>query len=195
MDPPDPGAVRHGRRGARILSGEAVMRTLVARVDAALGAAIVALMGLMVLTVTWQVITRYVLDSPSSYTEELATYLLIWVSLLGAAYAVRQRAHLGIDVLVARLPAARRRVIEQLAYAAVIACAVIIFIFGGSRLMYVTLHLKQVSAAFRVPVGYVYSVVPISGVLMLFYGVAGILDLRAGRGATPTSGQVLHAPD
>jgi TRAP-type C4-dicarboxylate transport system permease small subunit len=171
------------------------MQRLVARVDAVVGAAIVALMGLMVLTVTWQVITRYVLDSPSSYTEELATYLLIWVSLLGAAYALRQKAHLGIDVLVLRLPAAQRRVTEQLAYAAVIACAVIVFVFGGSRLVYVSLHLNQISAAFRVPVGYVYSVVPISGVLLLFYGVAGILDLRAGRDHTPTADQVLHAPE
>jgi TRAP-type C4-dicarboxylate transport system permease small subunit len=171
------------------------MRSLVARVDAAVSAAIVLLMGLMVVTVTWQVITRYVLNNPSSYTEELATYLLIWVSLLGAAYALRQKAHLGIDVLVLRLSAPWRRAAEQLAYAAVIACAVVVFIFGGSRLMYVTLHLNQVSAAFRVPVGYVYSVVPLSGLLMVFYGVAGIAAVRARREHTLTEEQVLHAPE
>ncbi|NIX00358.1 MAG: TRAP transporter small permease subunit, partial [Phycisphaerae bacterium] len=54
-------------------------------------------MGVLVIDVTWQVITRFVLKNPSSWTEELATYLLIWVGLLGAAVALHRGAHLGID--------------------------------------------------------------------------------------------------
>ena len=80
-----------------------------ATLDRALAGVLIALTIVMVLTVTWQVATRFLLNSPSSYTEELATYLLLWISLLGAAYALRQRAHLGIDIVTARLaPAAQR---------------------------------------------------------------------------------------
>jgi TRAP-type C4-dicarboxylate transport system permease small subunit len=53
---------------------------------------------MMVLNVAWQVLTRFVLQNPSSYTEELARYLLIWLGLLGAGYCVGQRSHLAIDI-------------------------------------------------------------------------------------------------
>nr|MDQ3309082.1 TRAP transporter small permease subunit [Gemmatimonadota bacterium] len=96
------------------------MQAITRYVDALLRALIMVLMAVMVIAVTWQVITRYVFSRPSSYTEELATFLLIWISLLGGAYALRVRAHLGIDVLVQRLRPARRRVAEYLAYLAVI---------------------------------------------------------------------------
>ena len=57
----------------------------------------------MTLTVIWQVFTRFVLRDPSSWTEELAIFLLIWIGLLGSAYALRRKAHLGVDVLTNRL--------------------------------------------------------------------------------------------
>ncbi len=171
------------------------MQAITRYVDALLRALIMVLMAVMVIAVTWQVITRYVFSRPSSYTEELATFLLIWISLLGGAYALRVRAHLGIDVLVQRLRPARRRVAEYLAYLAVITFAVVVLIYGGARLMYVTLHLEQLSPAFQLPVGYVYSVIPLSGVLMIFYSVVGMLELRGRQDHLLTEDQVLHAPE
>jgi TRAP-type C4-dicarboxylate transport system permease small subunit len=171
------------------------MQAITRYVDALLRALIMVLMAVMVIAVTWQVITRYVFSRPSSYTEELATFLLIWISLLGGAYALRVRAHLGIDVLVQRLRPARRRVAEYLAYLAVITFAVVVLIYGGARLMYVTLHLEQLSPAFQLPVGYVYSVIPLSGVLMIFYSVVGMLELRDRHDHLLTEDQVLHAPE
>lgn len=136
---------------------------------------IIFLMSVMVLAVTWQVITRYLLNAPSSYTSELSTFLLIWISLIGAAYALRLRAHLGIDVLSRRLGGAGKARIRIISYLAVIVFATLVFVYGGSRLVFVTLTLNQVSAAFRVPMGYVYLAVPLSGVLMTYYSIAAIL--------------------
>ncbi len=147
------------------------MKRVITAIDRLLEHLLVLLMALMVLTVTWQVVTRYVLNNPSSYTEELATYLLIWISLLGAAYAFRTRAHLGIDVLVRKLRGRSHRIAQAFINGAIIAFATVIFIFGGLRLVYVTLKLHQVSAAFRVPIGYIYLVLPLSGVLLVLYAL------------------------
>ena len=147
-------------------------------IDRSLTATLITLMIVMVITVSWQVITRYLLNSPSSYTEELATYLLIWISLLGAAYALRVRAHLGIDILVRRLGAQRRLQMRLAAYLIVIIFSLVALVFGGSWLVYVTLDLNQLSAAFQVPIGYVYLVLPLSGLLMTYYSVVAMLELR-----------------
>ncbi len=145
------------------------------RIDYGLRWLLVTLMGVMVLAVTWQVITRYLLQAPSSYTSELSTFLLIWISLLGAAYALRLRAHLGIDLISRRLKPAGKARIQVVSYVAVMLFASLVFVYGGSRLVYVTLTLDQLSAAFKVPMGYVYLAVPLSGLLMIYYSIAAIL--------------------
>ena len=144
--------------------------------DKALAGLLVTLMSIMVVTVSWQVITRFLLNSPSSYTEELATYLLIWISLLGAAYALRVRAHLGIDVLVRRLKASRQQSVHVFAHLVIILFSMVALVFGGSWLVYVTLDLNQLSAAFQVPIGYVYLVLPLSGLLMTYYSVIALRE-------------------
>ena len=64
---------------------------------------IAILMGVMVLNVTWQVVSRYLLRDPSSFTDELARYSMIWLGLLGAAYVSGKQGHLAIDVLVEKI--------------------------------------------------------------------------------------------
>lgn len=146
-------------------------------IDRALAAFLIGLMSLMVLTVSWQVATRYLLNSPSSYTEELATYLLIWISLLGAAYALRVRAHLGLDIVVRRLSTNRQRTMRIVAHAAIVVFSLVVLVFGGGWLVYVTLDLNQLSAAFQVPVGYVYLALPLSGLLMTYYSAVAVYTL------------------
>ncbi len=154
------------------------MQKLTRIVDKILSWFLVALMAAMVATVSWQVATRYLLNSPSSYTEELASYLLIWISLLGAAYALRLRAHLGIDILVRRFRGRRRRDARIFAYGTIIVFSLIALIFGGGWLVYVTLDLNQLSAAFQLPIGYVYTVIPLSGLIAIYYSIVAIRELR-----------------
>ena len=151
--------------------------------DNAIAWSLIVLMGLMVLVVTWQVATRYLLNSPSSYTEELATYLLIWISLLGTVYALRLKAHLGIDFLTRRFGDTGLRLSHYFVYLMVIVFAASIFVYGGSRLVYITLSLNQLSAAFKVPVGYVYTIIPVTGVLLVFYSVLEIIQYVPGSAA------------
>ena len=73
--------------------------TFRARIDKVLEIALVVLMGTLVLDVVWQVASRYIFSNPSSFTDELATFLLIWVGLAGAAYVKGKHEHLAIDIL------------------------------------------------------------------------------------------------
>ncbi len=139
-------------------------------IDSILFATLAAIMGALVLTVLWQVISRFVLRDPSSYTEELARYLMIWLGLLGAGYAAGRRLHLSIDLL----PRSRAAAVAVEAFALLFAVAVLVV--GGGRLVWTMLYLGQTSAALQVPLGYVYLAVPISGVLIAFYAASHILQ-------------------
>lgn len=132
---------------------------------------LIGLTVIMVLDVSWQVFSRFVIRDPSSFTEELATFLLIWIGLLGSAYALRQKAHLGIDILTIKMSPKLRFIWEFVIYAVVIIFASLVLIWGGIRLVNITLYLNQISAALRVKMGYVYTVVPITGFLLVLYSI------------------------
>lgn len=132
---------------------------------------LIILMAVMVLDVSWQVFTRFILKDPSSFTEELAGFLLIWIGLLGASYALYSRAHLGIDVLTAKLEGANKRLVEILINVIIILFSLFILVIGGFRLVNLTFTLNQISPAIGIPMGYVYLVLPITGILMIFYSL------------------------
>lgn len=139
------------------------------RIDKVLANILVILMSVMVINVLWQVASRYLLNSPSLFTDELANFLLIWVGILGSAYAAGQKAHLAIDILPSKLTGAKKRKLNLLTGILTILFAVTVMVIGGSRLVYLTLSLEQLSATLRVPLGYVYSVIPVSGFLIVYY--------------------------
>ena len=137
---------------------------------------LVTLMAALVACVTWQVVSRYLLQSPSSWTEELARFLLIWIGLVGAVYAYRMRAHMAIDLVSAKLTGLPRRVLWSTIHLLTGVFAIAVLCIGGLKLVILTLELEQVSAAIDMPFGYVYLVLPISGLLIAFYAALAILD-------------------
>lgn len=145
-------------------------------VDRLLRNVLIALMGAMVLNVLWQVFSRFILKDPSSYTDELARYMLMWIGLLGAGYVTGQKLHLAIDILPRALEGRRKRLLEYVIDLGVGAFALLAMVVGGSRLVFVTLTLEQTSAALQIPLGWVYSVIPASGVLILFYCACSIFE-------------------
>jgi TRAP-type C4-dicarboxylate transport system permease small subunit len=146
-------------------------------IDTVLEYALVLLMGISVLNVLWQVITRFLLKNPSSYTEEIARFLLIWIGLLGAAYGIGKKIHLAIDVLKQKLPERKRRRIEILINGFILLFAVLVMIIGGIYLVNLTFDLHQISAALQLKLGYVYLAVPLSGVIMVLYSLLNIAGL------------------
>ncbi len=137
---------------------------------------LIILMASIVIDVVWQIFTRFILRDPSSYTEELAGFLLIWIGLLGASYALYSKAHLGIDILTAKLEGSRRKLSIVSIYSLVILFAFFILVIGGMRLVNLTFTLNQISAAMAIPMGYIYIVLPLTGILMIFYSIVFIID-------------------
>ena len=129
----------------------------------------------MTLTVLWQVFTRFVIRDPSSWTEELAIFLLIWIGLLGSAVALRRKAHLGIDVLVSRLPEKWARIAAIFVFCCVIFFSVSVLFFGGIRMVAVVLMNNQISPALGIRMGYVYLALPISGFFIALYAMEFII--------------------
>jgi len=139
---------------------------------------LITLMALMVANVTWQVVSRYVFQSPSSFTDELSRYMLIWVGMLGAAYVAGKNEHLAIDILLTKLKGKAQDRLMILIHLCVLIFALVVMVIGGSNLVYLTLVLEQKSATLQIPMGAIYSIIPISGFLVIYYQVASILFLK-----------------
>jgi len=144
-------------------------------IDTGLEAFLVILMGILVLDVLWQVISRYLLKSPSSFTDELARFLLIWVGILGAAYATGKKMHLAIDVLKNRFGKKTRTIINVCINGLVSLFALSVMVIGGGNLIVILFKLGNTSAALSIPIGYVYTVIPVSGLLIIYYSLADII--------------------
>jgi len=146
------------------------------RVDRLIEFVLAVLMGANVLNVLWQVFTRFVLRDPSSFTGELARYLLIWVGLLGASYAAGKKMHLAIDVVLQTLKGKKKTAAEIAIQIFIFLFSFLVMVVGGLRLVTITLTLDQISAALRIKLGYVYLAIPLSGLLIMFYASVFILE-------------------
>ncbi len=134
------------------------------------------LMAVMVLDVLWGVFTRYVIGAQSPWTEELARFLLIWIGILGAAFASGKRMHLAIDILPTALEGSRKRLLENGINMIILLFAVAVLLVGGSRLVFITSKLGQVSTSLDLPLAVVYAIVPISGLFIVIYKIMDLLQ-------------------
>lgn len=146
------------------------------RLDIILKWLLVFIMGAMTINVLWQVFSRFILKNPSSITEELARYMLIWLGILGASYVAGQKMHLAIDLLSTKLKGKSKSYLEIVIQSTIFLFAFFVMVIGGFRLVQITLSLNQISAALQIPLGYVYTVLPISGIIMMFYSVTFIIE-------------------
>ncbi|MEP3387226.1 MAG: TRAP transporter small permease [Reichenbachiella sp.] len=147
------------------------------KIDQILEYVLSVLLGLMVLNVLWQVTSRFLLNDPSAFTDELSRYLLIWVGLLGAAYASGKGMHVAIELLERALSERQKRIQQLAIQAIVIVFAFLVLIVGGIRLVDISFDLGQTSSAMQIPLGYVYLALPLSGLLIAYYAVSDFFNL------------------
>ena len=141
---------------------------------------LVAIFGLLVIDVVWQVISRYIVGQSSSFTEEFARFSLIWLTVLGAAYINgQQEGHLAMDFLLSKLPEAKRKGRQKVIQISMALFALVVMVIGGGNLVYTTLRLGQTSSALHLPLGYVYAIVPLSGLIIIFFSWYNIKKLKA----------------
>ncbi|EPM5600517.1 TRAP transporter small permease [Citrobacter braakii] len=140
-------------------------------VDRVIAAFSVIVMIALIMCVVWQVFSRYVLNQPSTLTDELARFLMIWVGLLGAAYTVGAQRHLSIDLLFMSINKRKQALLSLFINLLIFGFAGSVIVTGGIKLINKTLATVQVSAAMQIPMGYVYIILPLSGAVMMFYAL------------------------
>ena len=145
-------------------------------IDSLLSKLLIIIMAAMALNVLWQVFSRYFMETPSSFTDELARYLMIWVGILGAAYVAGKNGHVAIDILPSRLAPETQKRLRQLVRLAIALFCFFAMVIGGVRLVYITYILGQYSPALSVPLALVYSVIPLSGLLIMYYKITDMLQ-------------------
>ncbi len=138
---------------------------------------LIAAMAAMTIDVLWGVFSRFILGSQTRWTEELAIYLLIWISLLGASLTYGERGHLGVDYFVQKLDEK-----AQILAAIVVEMSVLLFslfglTYGGWVLVSKTLEAGQVSPTLGWQMGYVYLAAPISGVFFTLFAIEHLVGL------------------
>ena len=85
---------------------------------------------IMVVAVCWQVTTRYILNNPSTVTEEALRYLLVWTTMVGAAYAYGKRKHLSINILLKKVSPSMQKIVDIGVQCLVIVFCIVVMVMG-----------------------------------------------------------------
>lgn len=126
----------------------------------------------MSVLVIYQVFTRYVLNSPADFTEEIIRYLLIWICFIGAAYAFNSRQHMALLFVQSKMKPSARRALVIFSDVLVLLFAIFVMLVGGINLA--VSARQEFSSLLGIPRSLVYAMAPISGV---FTVVAQVLNL------------------
>lgn len=137
----------------------------------------------MTLLVLWQVFTRYALNSPASFTEELVRYFLIWTGFIGAAYAFSTREHMALTFIRDRFEPVLRRRITITVDVIILIFALLVMLIGGVKLAIAAQ--MEYSALLGVPRSLVYSVAPLSGFFIVIIQLMNIYEDITGRSLSP----------
>lgn len=129
----------------------------------------------MVALTCWQVFTRYVLKNPSTWSEELVSYLFAWMSLLGASIVTSESGHMNIPVLVDRLNPQMRSYMRILHELIALLFSLAILVYGGWQIS--RLAMGQMTSSLGVPVGIFYFVMLLCGVLNIIYTIINIAEI------------------
>lgn len=132
----------------------------------------VVLMSVMVLLVMWQVISRYVFNSPSTISEVLTRYLFVWLVVVTATYAFGKREHMCISFLKEKLPEAVQRGVNIVIEMLTILFSVTVMIAGGYTMA--GKQMVQIDSTLHIATGVIYSIIPVCGILILIYCICNI---------------------
>ena len=148
------------------------------KIDSVLEKLVLIILVLMLVSVVWQVFSRFVLQAPSTMTDEISSFSLIWIGLLGSAYAAGKNLHLAIDLISDNIVKKRQGFFNGIVFISIAFFAFTVMIIGGFRLVQLSFQFGQTSATLEIPLGFIYMVVPISGILICYYSIDTLLNLR-----------------
>ena len=132
----------------------------------------------MTLLVLYQVFTRYILQNPSSWSEELVSYLFAWMALLGASLVTSERGHMNIPALVERMPQKAKLAFSIFSECIAFLFSAVILMYGGQQIT--SLAMGQTTSSLGVAIGIFYLVLPLCGILNMIFTAMNIADILRG---------------
>lgn len=147
-------------------------------IDFVLSSACAVIFAAMVVIGTYQIVTRFIFKSPSTVSEELLTYSFTWMALLSSAYVFGKRDHMRMGFMADKLSPGGQKVLSIFAEILILLLAASVLIYGGITITQLTM--TQSTASLGIPMGVVYTIIPISGVLIVIYSVLNLIDLIVG---------------
>ena len=138
-------------------------------------------LSLVVMTIltTYQVITRYIFNAPSTWSEELVGYMFGWATMFGAAICTGERGHMNIPILVDMLKPGARKVLLVFAEVIALVFSAVILVYGGITVSSLAMG-QQTSSLWGLAVGTFYWVMPVCGILMVIYSAMNIVAIAKG---------------
>ncbi|MDR3049904.1 MAG: TRAP transporter small permease [Elusimicrobiota bacterium] len=130
---------------------------------------------IMTILVTYQVISRYCFNAPSAISEAMARYLFVWLTMYGGAYVFGKRQHMNLSFVRDKFPPKIKTMVEMFGEFVIGVFAVIVMIIGGY--VQTTTQMIQADPSTQIPMGYIYSAVPIGGILIVFYAICNEIVL------------------
>lgn len=142
----------------------------------------ILILAIMVVLVTWQVVARYIFQSPIPWSEQLSKYLFVWLVLINGAYMFGQSGHMNISFFKEKMPVAVQKVLNVLIDLVILVFALTVLFWGG--MMALKIGIPQKDAALTISMGYVYAALPISGGITVLYGIMNLIrSVKAGSAA------------
>ena len=129
----------------------------------------------MVALTCWQVFTRYILGSPSTWSEELVSYMFAWASLMGASLITGERGHMNIPIVVERMNPTLQKVLGVSGELVAFLFSLVILVYGGVKIS--GLAMGQMTSSLNVAVGVFYVIMPVCGVVNMIYTGLNIADI------------------
>ena len=140
-----------------------------------LGIVIICLFAMMTVIGTYQIVTRYFFNRPSTVSEELLTYSFTWMALLASAYVFGKRDHMRMGFLADKITGPARKCLEIATDLLTFAFAGVVMVYGGVSITKLTMI--QTTASLRVPMGYIYVIVPVTGLLIMLFSLMNAADM------------------
>lgn len=134
---------------------------------------------IMLVFVVWQVFTRYILSNPSTWSEELVSYLFAWSTLFGASLVVSERGHMNIPVLIDTKSVKTQKNASIFAELMILMFSLIVLTYGGIRIT--NLALNQLTSSLGVAIGLFYIPLPLSGIINIIFCILNIKDILDGK--------------
>lgn len=136
-----------------------------------------SLLAFMTLAASWQVISRYILNNPSTTTEELTLISFVWMSLFAAAYVFGKKDHMKMTFVLDKFKGKGNVRLRILAEVVTLIFALLVLVFGGFKIS--GLSMGQASPSLGVPMGYIYLALPFSGIVTVIYNLLNLVELKS----------------